>query len=378
MKNILITTSAFPLWKDEGLNEFILEFAQHLSKKYNVYVLAPLSKNSKKEEKWGNIQIFRHKQFPFFNVELAYGSGIVSNIRKNPLLLLSIPFYLLMQLMATHRLVKKYDITIINAHWIIPQGIVSAFYKRFFGKKIKLLATAHGSDLLGLNFYLGNLLKKKSIKQCDGLSVVSEKLKDKAISLGFHKTTTVLPMGVNTDRFKPLIKNEELVKQFQLNGPTLLFVGNCIEEKGLNYLIDASQELLATYKDLKLLIVGDGVIRRNIEKSECPAHIVFAGSVKNIELPSYYSVADAFILPSFSEGYSLVVREAMSCQVPVIGTNIPAFTTDQRLKELLYIVEPKSSADIVSMVKKILTLRVMLKLKKKTFVNTCLKMLHGK
>ena len=354
MKNILITTSAFPLSKEEGLNEFLLEYAVALSKENRVFVLAPLSKDSKKEEQWGNVQIFRHQQFPFFNVELAYGSGIVSNIRKNPLLIFSIPFYLLMQLRSMVRLVNKHNISIINTHWIIPQGLVGAFYKLAFQKKIKVLATAHGSDLLGLNSYIGNALKKFSLKNSDELSVVSEKLKEKATSLGFAKTPHVLPMGIDTDRFKPMIKNEVLVKKYNIQGPVLLFVGNCIEEKGLKFLLDASQELKSSYKNLQLLIVGNGIIKTEMEKKGVPDHVTFVGSVKNKDLPGYYSIADVFVLPSFSEGYSLVVREALSCEIPVVVTEIPAFTRDQKLKELLYFVHIKSSKNIVTTVKNIL------------------------
>ena len=64
---------------------FMLEFAQALSKDFEVFVLAPFSMRSKRSETMGNIQVYRHNQFPFVNAELAYGSGIVGNIKKNPL-----------------------------------------------------------------------------------------------------------------------------------------------------------------------------------------------------------------------------------------------------------------------------------------------------
>ncbi|MBL4735700.1 MAG: glycosyltransferase [Flavobacteriales bacterium] len=350
MKKLLILTSAFPRWKDEGLDTFMLEYAHTMAENFEVFVLAPRSKGSKKNEVWGNLKICRHKQFPIINANLAYGNGILGNLKKNPLLFFVIPFYFFLQLFAIKRIVKKHDIAIIHAHWILPQGVTSVLYKKIFNAKIKILATIHGSDLLGVNNRIGNRLKKMVFGNIDGLSVVNEALKDGVRGLGAQNNVSVCPMGIDTARFSPAKRDPDLKKTLGISGEFLLYVGSCIETKGIRVLITAMPLLVKEFPTIKLVIIGEGYLQTEMvsltRALEIQDNVTFLGSVPNKELPIYFATADVFVLPSFSEGYSLVVREALSCETLTITTDLPVFNDNSVLNEVLFKTKAGSHNDI--------------------------------
>ena len=64
-KNILILTSAFPRWKGDERDMFIFNLADRLSATYNISIIVPRDKGGKSFEEWGDLKIYRHKQFPF-------------------------------------------------------------------------------------------------------------------------------------------------------------------------------------------------------------------------------------------------------------------------------------------------------------------------
>lgn len=106
-----------------------------------------------------------------------------------------------------------------------------------------------------------------------------------------------------------------------------LFVGRMIESKGVRYLIEAYDTVRERMDgDSHLLLVGDGddYDSFNRQAEDVPG-TTLAGYVENDNLPTYYALADCFVLPSvqtaiFREPWGLVVNEAMSSGTPVIAT----------------------------------------------------------
>jgi glycosyltransferase involved in cell wall biosynthesis len=348
-KKILIVTSGFPLWETEGLNVFMLEFARTLAKDFEVFVLAPLSKRSKPFEKMGDITVYRHKQFPIFNAELAYRSGIAGNIKNNPMLLFAVPFYFLLQLFAIRRIVKKHGIEIINSHWIIPQGIAVTLYKLFFNSPVKIISTIHGSDLLALNNFLFNPAKKWVLKNSECVVVVSPLLKAEAEKY-VAKKISVLPMGINTNKFSPEKKRENLKQKLNVSGRFILFVGGLVEGKGIRYLVQSMKFVVQKFSDAKLMAVGEGYMKAEllamVNEMHLQNNILFKDIIPNDELPEYFASADVFVLPSLTEGYSLVLREALSCETPSLVANIPVFAQDEKLRDIVFFCEQKNSESI--------------------------------
>ncbi len=113
-----------------------------------------------------------------------------------------------------------------------------------------------------------------------------------------------------------------LRQQWNARGKVLLYVGSLSERKGIHHLLNAWQQLEQRHADkLTLVLVGGGAAEEQMRQQARDAgleHIHFTGSIPYDELGSCYAAADAFIIPTLEDNWSLVVPEAMAAGLPVL------------------------------------------------------------
>lgn len=137
--------------------------------------------------------------------------------------------------------------------------------------------------------------------------------------------------GVNEDQFK--LKDESFKSSFRnrlgidSQSKIILSASRIVKEKGQDNLLHAFASVTKRINDVHLLIVGDGAYLSDLKflakKLEIESNIRFIGSVDREELPSYYAVADLFVLPSrYIEAFGLVYIEAAGCGTTSIGGNL--------------------------------------------------------
>lgn len=153
----------------------------------------------------------------------------------------------------------------------------------------------------------------------------------------FEKNINIIPTGIEVERFFPEnIDSKKLSKlKRDLNigkkDFIIIFVGRLAVEKNIEFLLESQRELLNTYKNIKLLIVGDGPAREKYEKLANELNIInniiFTGKVSWQEIPYYYNCADLFATASTSETQGLTVLEAMASRVVPLCINDEAFTS---------------------------------------------------
>ncbi len=94
--------------------------------------------------------------------------------------------------------------------------------------------------------------------------------------------------------------------------------------KGQNYLIEALPQILAVFPDVKLWLVGDGILRGSYEEQVrslgIEDRVVFCGH--QTDTAKYFALFDVFVLPSLSEGFGIAIIEAMAGGAPVIASNV--------------------------------------------------------
>jgi glycosyltransferase involved in cell wall biosynthesis len=118
------------------------------------------------------------------------------------------------------------------------------------------------------------------------------------------------------------LKNQTIEKK---KPHTILFVGRLIKEKGIYELIDAMKEIINRV-DCQLLVVGEGkeknAIHDRINNTHLKESVLLMGYLENEKLYQVYQMADVFILPSYREGFSTSITEAMSCGLPIVTTSV--------------------------------------------------------
>jgi glycosyltransferase involved in cell wall biosynthesis len=136
-----------------------------------------------------------------------------------------------------------------------------------------------------------------------------------------------IPLGVDTKTFHRT-PAEEIRKQHHIppDGVIFLFVGRMIHIKNLPLLINSFALALQENPLLYLLLVGDGPAKpdllRQVDTLGLKGRVVFGGRQTGSNLVAYYNTADVFTISSEYESFSLVVLEAMACELPVIATRV--------------------------------------------------------
>lgn len=127
----------------------------------------------------------------------------------------------------------------------------------------------------------------------------------------------VIPNGVETDLFRPAPRAPA--------GPRrVLYVGRFSAEKNLQALVEAVAKL-ARGLDLELVLVGDGPERARLAAAaqRLGVRLGLPGTVDHRRLPALLAGADAFVLPSWTEGHPKALLEAMSAGVPCVASDVP-------------------------------------------------------
>lgn len=229
-------------------------------------------------------------------------------------------------------MVRKERISIIHAHWLLPQGLIAAIYKKIFNNNIKIICTSHGSDILALGGRISKILKRFVLNNVDQVTVVSRILRDEIMKIHIKNNLPVhiISMGVDDLLFSPQKYSMELKQKYQISGPFLLFVGRPSPEKGVEYCIDVMPHILVGFPDVKLLIVGCGFLEKKLKHQALTMglekNVIFIGSLKQKELSEFYATADIVLVPSTYEGYGLVAVESLLSKTCVVVSDIPALS----------------------------------------------------
>jgi len=190
--------------------------------------------------------------------------------------------------------------------------------------KIPVLGIWHSDFNTGNNAY--SLLAKSMYTaylpvcgQLDSLVVFSEKLKNFHIKHGLDESKIfIIPNGTNTNFYKPGVSLFGKTNQIKRG---ILFLGRVTIQKNPEVLLNAFSSL-SSFADTKLIIVGDGDQKEGLQEEYQDSRIIFTGMIKSEKQKlDIIRSCQIFVLPSYIEGMSLALVEAMSCGLACVTSD---------------------------------------------------------
>jgi colanic acid/amylovoran biosynthesis glycosyltransferase len=209
---------------------------------------------------------------------------------------------------------KRYDV--IHCHFG-QNGLTGAFLKDC-GITDRLIVTFHGSDITVAPGKFGKNMYRHMFEAADVITAGSHFVKSKLIDHGCAEDKIqIIPMGI-------VVRKEPLPDYF-------LSVGRLVEVKGFMYSIEAFALLAREFENINYYIIGSGPLyeslNRRIIELDMETRIFLLGEKTDVELEFFFRHALAFIIPSIrasdgaEEGQGLVIQEAESYGLPIIGAN---------------------------------------------------------
>ena len=284
-----------------------------------------------------NLQAMGHEVFVFTTTDPG-ATGREENIYRIPSIAYSVSrigTFVSPRLIKT---IKRLGIEVIHTHTEFTLGILGKYMARSMG--IPLVHTMHTM----YEFYTNYVVKinrmepaaraaarKMTSLFCNGVDrviVPTGKIRDLLLSYGITKPIVTIPTGLELERFDAQAGDDEklaaLRQEFSITNEdkVLVNIGRISREKNLDEIIRAMQKYLPTHPNVKLLIVGDGPAREELQglamRLGMQRQVVFAGARPWSDIRLYYKLGDVFVGASQSETQGLTYMEAMACAVPLV------------------------------------------------------------
>ncbi len=166
-------------------------------------------------------------------------------------------------------------------------------------------------------------------RACDLVIVPSLSMRQILVDhFGLESPVEVIPNGVDLTPYREKIQPIDRTQfGFTKNDVIFIYVGRLSPEKNLPLLIRAFYGVAMTYDHVRLLLVGEGPERDNLETlirhMEISNKVFFTGLVDYKQIPAYLTSSDIFVTPSSAETFGLSTVEAMAAGLPALGIDAP-------------------------------------------------------
>ncbi|MEN0060725.1 MAG: N-acetyl-alpha-D-glucosaminyl L-malate synthase BshA [Myxococcota bacterium] len=222
---------------------------------------------------------------------------------------------------------------LVHAHYALPHAAAAWMAREALGPKMRIVTTLHGTDVTLIGQDEGyRPIVRHSILQSDAVTTPSRSLREDTYqSLALspeERPISVIPNFVDPHVYKPIDPSQRgrprLAALFGDDDvPVIVHVSNFRPVKQVEQLVEMFTRVLAR-TDARLLLVGDGPERRNVEARLRQVGLSDrARLIGNQAHPeALVREASVFVLPSRTESFGLAALEALACGVPVVAYRV--------------------------------------------------------
>ena len=239
---------------------------------------------------------------------------------------------------------KQNPFDVLHAYFLPKAGFVATYAGKYLN--IPSVVSIRGNDIERAAFDPSKYSHVMyTLQNASAVTTNASELVKKAKAF-FEREIHLIPNGVDTEHFQPMLKNTELADTLGLGEvPVIGFVGELRKKKGLTILLSAYTQA-SRQRPLALLIIGE--VRQGEEKiildefmaANPDSKIIATGYIPPKDLPTYYSLIDVFVHPSLRDGLPNAVLEAMACEKAIIATPVGG------IKDILENEKTGLSADV--------------------------------
>lgn len=228
--------------------------------------------------------------------------------------------------------------------------------------KNKPLVVTYHNDIIGEGIAntIANIYNRTTLKlllnKADKIIITQDDYINSPHLQNYKDKITTIPNGVDTSLFNPPLTDRKENQIFFLS-----VLDKFHKYKGLDYLIYSMIEVKKVIPNVKLVVGGKGELlnfyKSKVQELGLEDNVEFKGFLTDEEVISMYQESELFILPSISslqEGFGIVVLEALSCETPVISTDIVGVSDDVINTDSGIIIPPKDVAKLQEAIIKIL------------------------
>ncbi len=216
---------------------------------------------------------------------------------------------------------------IVIGGWNQPAFWIAAFYGRLTHTPLVawVESTARDERSQGRGI---ELLKRVLTRSCRAFLVPGNASAEYLVLLGVDPARIAhAPNAVDIHIFGDAVRKargerDRVRAKLGLDRCTFLYVGRLDPEKGVDVLLEAARSV-----DADFVIVGAGSESERL-KGLAPPNVRFVGRLERDDLVPWYAAADAFVLPSFSDQWGMVLNEAATAGLPLVSTDAPGAAHD--------------------------------------------------
>lgn len=318
---IAISTPVYPLPGDLTRGRFLYEVARCLSELATVEVFFHTGRYPR--QRW-----LRPRTFVVTDVreDLSTPDTKVTSFTYPAVPVLSRAFNGIVSGQALLPRLKRFRPDVVLGYWIYPEGYGA--WRCAQHLRVPCVLGGLGTDIR-LSSGLTAWLAGHALRGADQLIMVSEEmcaLVVKRFGVDASRVHTITN-GVDCATFHP---RDQRAMRDKLGLPgesrIVLYVGRFVAAKGIRELLDAFEPLAQQDPRLRLVMIGDGVMReqlhRRVAGSSCRQQVLLPGPMQPAAIAEWMGAADLLCLPSYSEGYPNVVVEALASGRPVVASKV--------------------------------------------------------